>query len=310
MKKIKNCRIALKKIIMDFIDLKLLISFCKLVETKSFSKAASELFITQPALSMHINKLEKFLGVELVHRSTKDIELSYAGKIFYKKARKIIKEFNNAKATIDEIKGIKRGVIDIGASTLPGEYILPQIIRDFNDKYPAITINLHIKDTFTIIDEVNHGTYDFGIVGSKENISTLEFTKILDDDIVFVGVNEPEVPSEITLDEIKHFNIIGRERGSGTFHSVLKRVELPENLIKIRAGSLEAIKNLIKAGAGYSFVSIFSIKEEIKNNIFKIIQIKNITPIKRDFYFVKRKNINLSPSSEKFFQIMLKFLKN
>ncbi len=295
---------------LEIIDLKLLVSFCKLVELKSFSEAARQLYITQPALSTHINKLEKYLGVELVYRSTKEIELTYAGKIFYKKAKKILKEFREAKYAIDEIKGIKRGIIDIGASTLPGEFILPNVIKNFNSKYPNVQINLHIKDTFTIIEEVMHGNYDFGIVGSKESFSYLEFIKILMDDIVFVGLNKENIPDEISLEDLEKFNIIARERGSGTFHTVFKKIKIPHDNIIITAGSLSAIKNLIKAGVGFSFVSSYSIREEIQNGIFKIINIKGITPIKREFYFVKKRNIKLSPSSEKFFEMMLKFLKN
>ncbi len=294
----------------DIIDLKLLISFCKLVEAKSFSEAARALYITQPALSTHINKLEKYLGVQLVYRSTKEIELTYAGKIFYKKAKKIIKEFNDAKSTIDEIKGLKRGIIDIGASTLPGEYILPNIIKNFYSKFPEIKINLHIKDSFTIIDEVNYGNYDFGIVGSQESVTQLDFKEILSDKIILVGLNKKNVPDEITFPELKKLNIIARERGSGTFYSVLKKIKISEDIIKITAGSLEAIKNLIKSGVGVSFVSIFSVKEELENNVFKVINIRDITPINREFYFVKRKNYKLSPSAEKFYEIMLKFLKN
>ncbi len=294
----------------EIIDIKLLVSFCKLIETKSFSEAARSLYITQPALSTHINKLEKYLGVQLVYRSTKEIELTYAGKIFYKKAKKIIKEFNDAKSTIDEIKGLKRGIIDIGASTLPGEYILPDIINKFHSNFPEIKINLHIKDTFTIIEEVNHGNYDFGIVGSKESNTQLDFKEILNDNIVLVSLNKKDIPDEITLEELAKLNIIARERGSGTFYSVLKKIKISEYNIKITAGSLEAIKNLIKSGVGVSFVSIFSVKEEIKSGIFKNINIKGITPIKREFYFVKRKNFKLSPSAEKFYELMLKFLKN
>ena len=295
---------------MDYFDIKLLVSFCKLFEKESFSEAAKELCITQPALSTHISKLEKNLGIQLVQRSTKQIEFTYAGKLFYKKAKKIIKEFNEAKSLIDNIKGIKSGTIDIGASTLPGEYILPSIIKNFKKLYPDIKINIHIKDTFTIIDEIYHGNYDFGIVGSRVNDRYLEFKEILEDEIYFVGLNDKNIPETITLKEINTLPIIAREKGSGTFHSVTKKINISENDIKLIAGSLQAVKNLIKEGLGCSFLSYTAIKDELKSGIFKIIEIKGVTPIIRNFYFVKKRNINLNPSSEKFYELMLKFIKN
>ena len=294
---------------MEFIDFKILISFCKLVETKSFSEAARELFITQPALSNHISKLEEYLGVELVERSTKQISLTQAGKIFYKKAKKILKEFNDAKSIIDDLKGIKTGIIDIGASTLPGEYILPKIIKEFVKTYPAVKINLHIKDTFTIIDEIYHGNYDFGIVGSKEKSNNLEFIKLLEDEIFFVGLNRKSLPEKIDISVLKNFPIIAREKGSGTFHAVIQKIGNIDEYIKVTAGSLEAVKNFIKTGLGCSFLSIYAIENELKSKIFKIIEINEVTPIKRDFYFVKKRKSTLTPSAKKFFENLLKFFK-
>ena len=136
------------------------------------------------------------------------------------------------------------------------------------------------------------------------------FIDILLDDIVFVGLNKKDVPDEINLDDLKNFKIIAREKGSGTFYTVLQKIHIPYENITITAGSLTAIKNLIKQDVGFSFVSLYSVKDEIQNNLFKIINIKGITPIKRNFYFVKKRNFNLSPSSQKFFEMMLKFLKN
>ena len=295
---------------MEFIDFKILLSFCKLVEKGSFSEAARELYITQPALSTHISKLEKYLGIQLVERSTKYVELTKAGRFFYKKAKKILKEINDAKSVIDDLKGLKRGIVDIGASTLPGEYILPEIVKKSIEDFPYVFINIHIKDTFTIIDEIYHGNYDFGIVGSKENHNFLEFEKLLDDKIYFVGLNKKEIPDTININDLKNFPIIAREKGSGTFHTVIQKVGNIDKFIKVTAGSLEAVKNLIKADVGYSFLSIYSIKDELEKGIFKIIKIEEITPIKRNFYFVKKKRSKLNPPSEKFFEIMLRFIKN
>ena len=295
---------------MEFIDFKILLSFCKVAETGSFSEAARELYITQPALSTHISKLEKYLGIQLVERSTKYVELTGAGRVFYKRAKKILKEINDAKSIIDDLKGLKRGVVDIGASTLPGEYILPHIVKKFIIEFPHVCINIHIKDTFSIIDEIYHGNYDFGIVGSIESHNFLEFKKLLDDKIYFVGLNKKEIPEKIEINELRNFPIIAREKGSGTFHTVIQEIGNIDKFVKVTAGSLEAVKNLIKANVGFSFLSIYSIKDELQKGIFKIIQIEKITPIKRNFYFVKKRKSKLSPPSEKFFEMMLKFIKN
>jgi len=292
---------------MDYFDIKELITFCKVVELKSFSEAANHLCVTQPTVSLQINKLEKNLGVTLINREGKNLELTYAGKIFYKKAQKILKEIKEAQLIIEQIKGFKKGILIIGSSSLPGEYILPKVISEFHLKYPEIEIFLNIKDTFTIIEEINRGNYDFGIVGSAESHSNLEFKKLLKDEIILIGKNDNKLPDKIEVNDLKNFKFIFREMTSGTLYSVSKKINLNNLHHKITVGSLEAQKKLVKSGIGLAFISRYAIEEELGKDL-KEIEVKNITPINRYFYFVKKKNYKLSNISQEFLEILLKLI--
>ncbi len=299
---------------MNIFDLKEIITFCKVVELKSFSEAANYLCITQPSVSQHISKLEKNLGVTLLNREGKNLELTYEGKIFYKSAKKILKEVMNATSKIEEIKGLKRGTITIGASTLPGEYILPEIIGDFSRNYPEVEINLHIKDTFSIIEEIIHSNFDIGIVGSKYEENSIEFEKIFEDLIILVAKEDFKF-DEVDIHELKNFNFVLREMSSGTLFTVnealkkfkLKIYELPK---KIVVDSLNSQKELIKYGAGIGFISEIAVRNEIKNGILKEIKVKDLTPIKRDFFTIRKKKSTLSKIAEKFYEKLLNFRKS
>ncbi len=300
---------------MEDFDLKSFISFCKVVELRSFSEAANLLCVTQPTISSHINKLENSLGVVLIDRQGKTLELTEAGKIFYRKVKKIIKDIEDAKASIEEIKGLKKGIIDIGASTIPGEYILPKVIAYFNKQFPNIYINVHIKDTFTIIDEIIHGNYDFGIVGSKQTSNNLIFEKLIKDKIILVAPLSFDINDKISVDELKKYKFIGREKTSGTFYSVYQKmnklnIELSNFDFVFTVGTANAVKELLKAEVGITFISKLAVIEEIKRGFLKEVKVENITPIQRYFYFVKKKNSSLSNSSKKFYEIMLKFINN
>lgn len=294
---------------MDYFDIKELITFCKVVELKSFSEAANYLCVTQPTVSLQINKLEKNLGITLINREGKNIELTYAGKIFYKKAQKILKEIKETQAIIEQIKGYKKGFLIIGSSSLPGEYILPDVITEFHLKYPEIEIFLNIKDTFTIIEEINRGNFDFGIVGSYESHPNLEFKKLLKDEIILIGKNNKKLPDEIEIKDLKNFSFIFREMTSGTLYSVSKKINLNYLPHKITVGSLEAQKKLVRNGIGLAFISKYAVEEGIGRD-FKMINVKGITPINRYFYFVKKKNHKLSQISKEFLDIMLKLIQN
>lgn len=292
--------------------LKWLETFCKLAENRSFSNTADELCLTQPSISNQISQLEKELGITLVNRTTKKVDLTKAGEVVYFHAIKVLKEVNSLKDFVNEFKGLNVGEIVVGASTLPGEYILPKIFYQYNLKYPSVGLNVLINDTFKIINNVREGLVELGIVGSlANNTNDLDFYEFIEDEIIFIGNSEISI-SDINM--LRKIPIITREKGSGTIFTVkecLVSMDFDYESIKFiaRVGSLNAVKEMVKSGLGYSFVSAFAVKDELKAGIVKKIDIKGVTPIKRKFYIIISKFFSLSPAAEKLKDFLLNFSK-
>ena len=292
--------------------LKWLETFCKLAENRSFSNTADELCLTQPSISNQISQLEKELGITLVNRTTKKVDLTKAGEVVYFHAIKVLKEVNSLKDFVNEFKGLNVGEIVVGASTLPGEYILPKIFYQYNLKYPSVGLNVLINDTFKIINNVREGLVELGIVGSlANNTNDLDFYEFIEDEIIFIGNSEISI-SDINM--LRKIPIITREKGSGTIFTVkecLVSMDFDYESIKFiaRVGSLNAVKEMVKSGLGYSFVSEFAVKDELKAGIVKKIDIKGVTPIKRKFYIIISKFFSLSPAAEKLKDFLLNFSK-
>jgi DNA-binding transcriptional LysR family regulator len=292
--------------------LKWLETFIRLSENRNFSKTAKELYLTQPTISNQIAQLEKELDVVLINRNYKKFSLTKAGEILYFHSIKILKDVEVLKASIDNLKGLKEGEILIGASTLPGEYILPKIIYSFKEKYPEIIINLSIKDSFKCIEELKNGKIEFAVVGFKNYDNTLNFYELFDDEIIFIHNKKGE---SFYISDLKKLSIITREYGSGTI-SVVREFFKSKNFsydslnFIAKLGSLNAVKEMVKAGLGYAFISKISVKEELKDKKLYEAKIQEVTPIFRRFYIVTSKNLSLSPASKNFIEVLKKTFSN
>ena len=289
-------------------DFKQLEAFVKVAETKSFTKAAEELNISQPTVSIHIQNLEAEIGVKLFDREGKFANLTPAGNLLLKYAREMMKLREKALLAVREFMGSIEGNFVIGASTVPGEFILPLILSDFTKKYPKTRFIVNISDSEDINYKVAEGILELGIVGSRREIKKLEYTPLFKDEIVLVHPN-PE-KEEIEKEEIYSLPIITREGGSGTrktFEKALKMHNInPERLnTKAQLGSTTAVIRATKSGMGYGITSIRAVKEEIEKGELKVVRIKNLR-IERWFYLVRMKNRTLPPALSLFVEFLEK----
>lgn len=284
-------------------DLKQLESFVAIAKFKSFSKAANSLYLTQPTISSHIINLEKELNTTLINRSNKKISLTKAGEILYDYAVNIIHLRENAKFKLGEFKGKIVGTIEIASSTIPEQYIIPDILYKFHQIYPDVTFSMLHYDSEQVVEGILCGDIDFGIVGVEIPNKQLTYTKLVDDEIVFVTpFREPysSYPSTIYLKDILQENFILREKGSGT--RTLLETALRENLdidiedLKIVAyiENTEAIKQCILKGLGVSFLSKPAVESEVRMNLLKTFKVKELE-LNRNFYLVSHKYRALSP---------------
>ncbi|AOY76654.1 selenium metabolism-associated LysR family transcriptional regulator [Clostridium formicaceticum] len=288
-------------------DFKQLESFVAIAKFKSFSKAADYLYLTQPTISSHIINLEKELKTTLINRTNKKISLTKAGEVLYDYAVNIINLKENAKFKLEEFKGKITGNIEIACSTIPEQYIIPDIICKFNKAYPDVTFNMFHYDSKQVVEGILHGEIDFGMVGAKIAHSQLKYSELTNDEIVLVtpcGEPYDSFASEINIENILQENFIFRERGSGTralLETTLKKHKVDIDDLKIIAyiENTEAIKQCIRKGLGVSFLSKHAIEDEVKHHLLKAFKIKDME-LDRNFYLVCHKYRSPSPLEDAF----------
>ncbi len=264
-------------------------TFCAVVETSSFTAAAERMYLTQPSVSTHIHDLEKKYGTILLNRKRDGITPTDSGKLLYDYAKKILKLTSETVDAINEVNQLKRGEVEIGASTVPGTYILPDVLLRFKKNYPGINLSMRIGDTSEIIQDVFEQNVEFGIVGEKVRKSGLTFHKLIRDHIIFVA-NPSMKKSQIELAELKKVPLVFRESSSGTRMVVLEKlakkgITKKDLTIVMELGSTEAVKQGAIAGLGATFVSERTIKNELNQKLLKKILIKDLV-IERNFWIV------------------------
>jgi DNA-binding transcriptional LysR family regulator len=302
--------VELKELPIDFRHLE---TFCRVAQLKSFSKAAQDLFLTQPTISGHILSIERFLSLRLFDRSGKEVRLTQAGKIFFKFALKILNSRKDLYNALSEFaQGIK-GELSIGASTIPGEFILPKIIKKFtNGNHYPFLISVKIADTKEVIRYLLDGIIEFGMTGGKLNHNEVRYEKFGEDQIIVVAsANHLIIKKKhrLHLEDLLKEPWIIREKGSGTQMAVERMLRKKGKSLKdfnviLEMGSTSAVKEGIKAGLGLAFISKRAVEEELTSGILYQIDLDDIDPISREIYIVTRRQSSLSPLGIKFLQFL------
>jgi DNA-binding transcriptional LysR family regulator len=294
------------------IDFKHLETFCRIAGLRSFSKAADDLLLTQPTVSGHILSLEQFLSLRLFDRTSREVRLTKAGKVFLEFASKILslrKDLLNALSEFSE--GI-RGDLSLGASTIPGEYLLPKLIGDFKREHPRSVLSLRIADTKEILQYVLQDGVEFGIIGAKLNHPSLHYEKYEEDEIIVVAPSDHPLTrrKRVSLEELLKEPWIIREEGSGTQIASEKALRkkgksLKQFNVAMEMGSTSAVKEGVKARLGLAFISRRATGEEVSRGILSRIDVEGVGPILRQIYIVSHRGRTLSPIGMEF----LRFLK-
>ncbi|RGX12272.1 selenium metabolism-associated LysR family transcriptional regulator [Paraclostridium sordellii] len=288
-------------------DLKQLEVFVAVAKYNSFSKAAKELFLTQPTVSAHIQNLEKNLDTVLVNRNNKVITLTKAGEILYEHAIYILNNCKKAIYDIKEYSGKIEGVIDIACSSIPEAYILPDFLKNFYSDYPNVKFSISRYDSQDAISEILNERISFGFVGSKVNNKQVEYIDLIDDELVLITPFDLIIENEdnyIDLDKLSDLKFIMRKDGSGTqslLINKLKSHKIPINNLDTIAyvESNESIKEMVKLGLGVSFVSYTSVIDYINLRKVRYYKIKNLN-FDRKFYFIYSRKKTFTPLEYKF----------
>lgn len=292
-------------------DIKQLEIFTKIVDLKSFSKAAEAVYLTQPTVSGHIQSLEEELSTKLLDRLGREVVPTKSGKVLYEYAKRMIALRDETRQALDQLMGRMKGEIVVGGSTIPGEYLMPATIGRFRDKYPEVTVVLKIGDTADIVNKVLDGECEVGIVGSRVDDSRLEYREFVKDELVLIASPKYPLPKkgDITAKELGSIPFVMRERGSGSRMTIEKRLlEMGADPVGINVvaemGSTEAVKQAVKAGLGVSLVSSMAVTEDLRHKTLKTLPFKGKRFL-RSFYIVSHRGRTMSPIG----QVFMDFLK-
>ncbi len=272
----------------DFnIDIKQIRSFLEVVNEKSFTNASRNLKISQASISHQIGQVEKMLGVKLINRNSQDFSMTDEGRIFVKFCNKIMKDIEGLKTDIQA--GTFGGVVNIISSSIPGGYILPEILSGFKKKEKGgVYFKLEIGNSREAVEKIKQGEADIAIVGREIRHPSLTYTKIFEDRIVLVAGKD--YTGSVKLNDLRTIPLILRESGSGTKNAAeiyLNQLDIiPSELnIVMECSSPEGIKEGVIKGLGLAFISKLAIEDDVKSGKLRILDIKGLD-IKRDFFLV------------------------
>ena len=284
-------------------DIRKLDVFCKVVELKSFTRAARAVLLSQPTVSDHIRQLEEELGQKLVDRLGREAEPTPAGRLLYDYASRILRLQQETLEALARFGGRLSGETTIGASTIPATYILPALVGTFRAAHPEVTVSVRISGSHEIARKVLAGEYDLGLVGAVWNERGLDWTELFTDTLVLVA--RPDHPlagrGPVTLDDLCGQDYVGREPGSGTRKVVGALLEAAgrreTDLHQVALfGANEAVREAVKAGVGVSMLSRRSVAADLAAGTLVEIFLVGVSG-ERPFYLLRRKNRQLPPSA-------------
>lgn len=287
-------------------NLKQLEVFLAVVETGSFSRAAEATFITQSTVSQHISSLEAELDLKLLDRTGKAVLPTAGGRILLEYARQIISKTREIPFAIKRLKGLEDTFLKIGASNIPGSYMLPTVLPLFIPHYPGVAVTILQGDSRETLDRLQKEEIEIGIIGTLFDEKNIDFRPLGQDRIVLVvrGDHRWAKGKPISMRELLGERFIIREAGSGTEKTVqeaLARAGVQPGQMKVQAslGSNEAVKQAVMHGWGAAFISEMSIKKELVRGEMAAVKIKGLRIFRR-FYLISRSKRDLSPPARVF----------
>jgi DNA-binding transcriptional LysR family regulator len=280
-------------------------TFQEIAKIGNFSEVAKKLHISQPAVSFQIQRLEQELGLQLIDRSQRSVELTVAGKRLLRFAEAVEGEREKLGRDLEKMREDISGELLIGASTIPGEYILPGLLAKFKNLHPAVTIQVDVSDSLTVIVHIRGNVYATGFCGSVPEGRDLEYFKIGGDEIVLIVPAEHPFANknEVAPEDLEGEPFVFREATSGTQRSLEKLLEksgidIGKLTPQLVLGSTQAVISGVAAGAGIAFVSSLAIKNGCSSAI-KQIKVQRLH-LNRDFFCVYRRDKLMSRLNEEF----------
>ena len=265
----------------------------------SFSQAADDVHLSQPAVSKHIRQLEAELGVPLFRRTGNRVELTDAGRILADYAERVATQSEEVRRVLDELGGLRRATLRVAASSTPGLYLLPEALARFAQRYPGVEVSLQLSNDEAVAKQVLQATVDLGFVGARLELPGLQVRPFTDDQVVLVTPPDHGLARSqaFSRDLLAGETLIVREAGSGT----RQVVEAGLALLQMRPGRVmemagcEGVKRAVAAGLGVGFVSRRALALELAQSLVCISPVAELT-FHRSLYVLARKDRRHTPA--------------
>ena len=266
-------------------DTRQLAAFCAVVERRSFSQAAEQLGVTQPAVSLQIRSLEKRLGTQLLDRSGRRVEPTEAGNRLYRSAQRLLAMEEQLLADLgDEAEGELAGRLEIGASTGPGGTVLPVALAEFQQLHPGVHVALAVSDTQHVVEQVARREVELGVVGASRRHRGVVFEPFFRDEVVLaVPRGHRFADKTVTLEELKGEPVVLMQEGAGVRQVIEEElraagVRLRDLDVRLELGLQESARSAVVAGYGVTFISRSAIEADIAAGTVATARVEGLEP--------------------------------
>jgi len=266
-------------------DTRQLAAFCAVVERRSFSQAAEQLGVTQPAVSLQIRSLEKRLGLQLLDRSGRRVEPTEAGQRLYRSAQRLLALEEQLLADLGGQEGGElAGRLEIGASTGPGGIVIPVVLGEFQRLHPGVHVALAVSDTQHVVEQVARREVELGVVGASRRHRGVVFEPFYRDEVVLaVPTGHRFADRSVSLDELKAEPLVLMQEGAGVRQVIEEElraasVRLRDLDVRLELGLQESARSAVVAGHGVTFISRSAIEADLAAGTVAIARVEGLEP--------------------------------
>lgn len=281
--------------------------FRAVAQTRSFTRAADVVHLTQPGISKHIKQMEEYYGFPLFDRLGKKVALTQAGEILFEATEEIMASITAAEQRIEELNGLHGGKLVLGASFPIGIYFLPGILAEFRKQYPAVEVTLDISLSEKIVAKILANKLDLGLVGHETHHPQLCAREFMTDELIAIA---PRNHRWATKNRIRPLDLLGETffvaaRGAGTRAVVEERLKEKGIVLKkvVDFGNPEGVKRAVEAGLGVSIQGKSVVRREISAGSLAGVPLDGMD-VKLEYFYLYRKDKHLSNAAKAFMALL------
>ncbi len=285
--------------------------FVEAALAQNFSVAARRLYLSQPAVSLHIGNLEKQLGLELFHRNGRTIQLSDAGRVLLPMAQEALRQGKHIEETMSNLRGVMIGELTIACSTTAGKYLLPQAVADFRLCYPAVRVSMNVISRRSALDALLEGRIDLAVVSARMPDGQLAFERFAQDVIVLIVNPSHRWAGGQTIrpEDLLKEPFVGRETTAGAYDVLAAGLakhgmEIEQLETVLTLASAEAIEMSVEAGVGVAFVSRVAAARGLALGRVVEVPVAGLV-LTREIYLVRHQRRAMTPLQQAFWDFAL-----